>query len=328
MSYVNDMANLLIMEQALPMGNALRNVLAEVRAISAHVLEHVHQATSGTAISRYDPAGAHARRGWVIKYQDGNLGNLVHELTHAVTHQQYETDGVTYLSNNIAAARTYTAGFPCAGQMLAYCDNEELRQMQFRIQAAEDWMTTNTNRLYRWARRFGLSQVELDRCAERRSYGVINIQREYDTLINHMLVWLYEWGYYPLPAMPNPPAPSFARYLEAAVAEAYNRRQNQQAINGVANPVPEPPLNLITITSKKWEDDTYLFGKFRSTELKAVDRALRDYHAAVGTANKFTEAQKLKTAFDNWRALHPQTKRDKGGIVNQLAAQIAAAQPF
>jgi hypothetical protein len=322
------MQTLLQMENGLPVGNALRNVLAEVRAISAQVLDHVHQPTSGTAISRYDPAGAHNRRGWVIKYQDGNLGNLVHELTHAVTHQQYETDGITYVSNNAVTPRTYTAGFPCAGQQLAYCDNEELRQTQFRVPVAENWMTDNTNRIYRWAKQFGLLQAELAQCKERREYGVINIQREYDTLINQMLVWLFEWGYYPLPVLPFPPTPSFALYLEAAVAEAYGRRQNQQAIANQPSPVPEPTPQVIQITTKKWEDDTYMFGKSRSKELKQVDRALRDYHAAVGVAAKFTAAEELKKCFDAWKGLHPNTKRNKGNIVDQLDAQIASAYPF
>jgi hypothetical protein len=86
------MQNLLQIERSLPVDNPLRKVLVEVRLISAGVLDHVHQATSGTAISRY-PVGGGQRQGWQLKYQaDGNLGNLVHELTHAVTHQQYETD--------------------------------------------------------------------------------------------------------------------------------------------------------------------------------------------------------------------------------------------
>lgn len=328
MSYVNDMQNLLLMEQNLPVGNALRNVLQEVRLISAGVLEHVHQPTSGTAISRYDPAGAHQRRGWVVKYQDGNLGNLVHELTHAVTHQQYETDGITYASNKAVAARTFTTGFPCAGQDLAYCDNEELRQMQFRDELSEGWMTLNTNRLYRWAKQFGLSQQRLAQCKERRDYGVTNIHREYDTLINQMLVWLWEWGLYPLPVLPNPPAPSFARYLEAAVVEAYGRRQNQQAIGNAPLPVPEPPAQNIQITTKQWEDNTSVFGKFRSTELKRVDKALKDYHNATGAAAKFTAAVELQARFDNWKLAHPNTIRNNGNIVNTLAAQIAAAHPF
>ncbi len=329
MTYVNDMQSLRTMETALPVGNALRRVLKEVRAISAHVLVHELQPTSGTAISRYVPASPHKRQGWQLKYQEGNLGNLVHELTHAVTHQQYETDGITYASNKIVAPRTYTKGFPCgvAGS-LAYCDNEELRQGQFRDQAAESWMEGNTNRLYRWAKTFGLDQAQLARCAERRVYGVANIQREYDTLINQMLVWLYEWGFYPLPMLPNPPAPGFARYLEAAVVEAYDRRQNQLAINGGPLAVPEPAPVTIQITSKKWADDTAMFAKSRSTELKEVDTALREYHAATGAANKFTKAEKLKTSFDKWKRLHPNTQRNKGNIVDTLGAQIAGAHPF
>jgi hypothetical protein len=131
-------------------------------AITAQVLEYVYQPTSGSAVSRYDPAVPHNRQGWVIYYQNGNLVNLVHELTHAVTHQQYETDGITYASNKAVTARTYTSGFPCAGRNLAYCDNEELRQKQFRDEAAERWMTDNTNRLYRWAKQFGLAPAQLN----------------------------------------------------------------------------------------------------------------------------------------------------------------------
>ena len=71
-----------------------------------------------------------------------------------------------------------------------------------------------------------------------------------------------------------------------------------------------------------------MFGKFRSTELKRVDKALKDYHAAVGGANKFSAAEELKTRYDQWKQLHPNTSRNKGNIVDTLGAQIAAAHPF
>lgn len=322
------MNSLLLMEQALPVGNALRNVLVEVRAISAGVLEAVLQPTSGTATSRYDPANVQGRRGWVLKYQDGNLGNLVHELTHAVTHQQYDTDGVTYASINVVTPRQYTGGFPCAGLSLSYCENEELRQTQFRNAISEAWMAENTNRLYRWARRYGFTAVQLGRCKERRDYGVINIHREYDTLINQMLVWMREWGFYPLPVLPNPPAADFVRYLEAAVIEAHGRRQNQQRIINQPLVVPEPAVQYITITSQQWLSGSSLFARFRSTELKRVDQALADYHAANGNHAKFAAAEELRKKFNAWKLLHPATKRNHGNIVDQLDAQITAAHPF
>jgi len=223
MSLVNDLASLDNMENALAPGNALRNVLAEVNALSANIVHHVHQATSGTAISRYDPI-TNARIGWEIRYQDGNLGNLVHELTHAVTHMQYDTDGITYQSNAVATARTYTAGVATtSGGNLSYCSNEELRQGQFRIVAAEIWMGTNLERLQQWASRFDeeLTVGQIALIDEKLLYGRMNILREYDTVINQILVWLHEWNLYPVPVV-LPAAMKFPHYLEAAVVEAYS----------------------------------------------------------------------------------------------------------
>lgn len=199
--------------------------------------------------------------------------------------------------------------------------------MQFRDQVAERWMMNNMNRLYRWARQYGLTQDQLAQCSERRVYGVANMQREYDTLINQMLVWLYQWGRYPLAAQ-GQPRPSFPLYLELAVLEAHDRRQNQRAIGNRAPIVPEPPSRDITITSKVWKDETYRFAARRSTELERVDAALVNYHASVGVSDKFMAAKTLRERFDAWKLLHANTKRNKGNIVDLLDAQISAAHPY
>lgn len=243
MSLVADLATIQHRAGALPHVNPLRLVLEEVSGLSGRIVAHSHIPTSGNAISRYYPAGhaqASQRAGWEIRYQDGNIGNLVHELTHAVTHRQYETDGVTYLSNNVVPVRTFTRGVGPIN--LAYCNNEELRQTGFMIPASDRWQSTNLLRLQLWlARDNGMTLQQKETCREKLQYGINNIYREYDTIINQILVWLYEWGFYPLPAHPVPPIASFRRYLEAAVCEAFNRRNNRLAINGAAHPVPAPP---------------------------------------------------------------------------------------
>ena len=86
----------------------------------------------------------------------------------------------------------------------------------------------------------------------------------------------------------------------------------------------------ITITAKKWKDDTAVFAHSRSTALKQVDAALAAYHNPANTAPLLVKTQALQTAFDQWKTSKGSATewttsiRNKTGIAATLDREIRA----
>jgi hypothetical protein len=76
---------------------ALRAVLKEVHPLAQLVVLWQNVPTSGSAVCRYNTGAG--TRSYEIRYQYGDIGNLVHELTLAVN-EAYELDFINYSSPN------------------------------------------------------------------------------------------------------------------------------------------------------------------------------------------------------------------------------------
>ncbi|TMO57389.1 hypothetical protein CWC18_18740 [Pseudoalteromonas aurantia] len=71
----------------------LKLVINEVLAVTPLVIDWINVQTSGSAVCRYKPDNV---RQYEVRYQFGNIGNLVHELTHVAVNESYNLDFINY----------------------------------------------------------------------------------------------------------------------------------------------------------------------------------------------------------------------------------------
>jgi hypothetical protein len=239
MPIATDLNNLQLMINALAPGNVLRNVLTEVQALVPRIHSWEYVPTSGSSVTRFD---FHPVR-YEIRYQEGNLGNLVHELTHSRVNEAYDQDYIDYYNPTAhPSARTLTGD----GR---YCTNEAERKAQWRDEAQETWLRQQLLNLHGHVNGAGLTAQQGVDVRERMQYGSQwQASWEHDTVINQTLVWFFQWGY-PIPVVgPAPPPPQnvFYNHLQAVVNDAYTRRTTRTSVNpGAAPIVPAPPPPLI-----------------------------------------------------------------------------------
>jgi hypothetical protein len=197
----------------------LRAMLQEVVPLASKVVQWKAVPTSGTVICRYDSRTG-LPQSYEVTAQTGNMGNIVHELTHVAVNEAYKQDFVNY--PNMGAlnvpARTYDS--------MGHCTNEWDRQTKFMSDAWNSKCSAQLTQLSAWAT---ASELPLDKktaVTSKLSYGLQWPHKEYDTVINQILVWLHEWGY---PMIGNlkqkPVVNALWEEVEKAVAAANRLRQ-------------------------------------------------------------------------------------------------------
>lgn len=200
-------------------GSPLKQVLTEVSLIVPRVVSWTIVPTSGSAVCRYNAATG-AVVGYEIRYQQGNIGNLVHELIHAAVNEAYGHDFVNYPNAAAAApARTYDG--------VGRCTNEFARQTAFMTAAGNARVSGKLQALSSWAN--AATELTVQQRADitaKFNYGMQWPMKEYDTVITQVLVWLHEWGYPTLlgPGGRKPIVNALYEEVEKAVAEAYRMR--------------------------------------------------------------------------------------------------------
>jgi hypothetical protein len=230
----NDIATITALRNALQLANpgtTLENILTEV--INSSALVNAGAVTnvpaSGSAVPRYNAAGA--RLDYTLNYQYGNIGNLVHELTHISVNEAYDQDFVNYLNPGAAA------GVPARNiNAHGYATNTAARETAWKAGGAaeETWLDNNLQLLSAWADSSGLTAPRIQQVKNQLLYGRINVHKEYDTVVNQILVWLHYWGF--------APGDPFYDQVAAVAQEAYVRRTGGNAINtAAASPVALPP---------------------------------------------------------------------------------------
>ena len=201
----------------------LRDVIQEVLSVVPLVMQWTAVQTSGSAVCRYNHrTGA---RQYEVRYQIGDLGNLVHELTHVAVNEAYGLDFINYPNPKANLAKVPAREFDGVGR----CRNEELRQAKQMDQARNVLNGSTLNTLVQWAAAANELKAEQQKqIQDKLTYGMMSPQKEYDTVINQVLVWLFQWGYPVKGASAKKPVVN-ALYeeVEKAAGAAHDERERE-----------------------------------------------------------------------------------------------------
>lgn len=210
------------MARIVPPNSALGLVLREVLGVSAKVTTWTEVPTSGSAACRYDPVSRRPQS-YEVRYQRGNVGNIVHELIHVAVNEAYGLDFINYPNPNPARTPPRRQ-FDAMGR----CTNEEARQGSLMSNGENTAVDAKLRSLSTWASASAeLTMERRNEIVAKLSYGLMWPHKEYDTVITQVLVWLHEWGY-PIagaPAHAKPVVNALYEEVEKAVLAAYRRRQ-------------------------------------------------------------------------------------------------------
>ncbi|KAF7769735.1 hypothetical protein PCIT_a2627 [Pseudoalteromonas citrea] len=204
----------------------LKLIISEVLAITPLVIDWINVQTSGSAVCRYKPDNV---RQYEVRYQFGNIGNLVHELTHVAVNESYNLDFINY--SNRASIDLPDRELDILGR----CKNEDLRQTK---QMSQSMNTTKSDILMRikgWTdASTELSQIQKSEISNKLIYGMINPHKEADTVLNQILVWLFEWGF-PITGqyINKPIVNALYEELSSAVKAAHLERLNCRRHNNI-----------------------------------------------------------------------------------------------
>lgn len=196
---------------------ALAQILAEARRAAKKVQGWTDVPTSGSAFCYYDPKTGNPLK-YDVRFQFGDLANMVHELTHISVNESYRRDFVNYKSTATVPKATYDAK--------GACTNEADRQLKWTDFNEHMARVNKLQQLSALAQNSSLSTEQKDKVVKQFAYGVAWASREYDTVLNQILVWMYDWGY---PALVDskssaPSANALYDALEQAVMAAYKAR--------------------------------------------------------------------------------------------------------
>ncbi|MBT5019907.1 MAG: hypothetical protein HON04_14320 [Planctomicrobium sp.] len=224
MAHTDDIQKMDRISIVAKLGTPLKLILQEVSALTSKVDVWTIVPTSGSAVCKYH-VGTGKPNKYEVRYQQGNIGNLVHELIHVAVNEAYEQDFVNYPNPTAKTSpkmkdRTYDAA--------GHCTNEFDRQTAFMNAGENGKIADSLTELTRWANTSTeLTLQQRSDITAKFNYGMQWPMKEYDTVITQVLVWLHEWGYPRL--VPDtdkkPIVNGFFEELEKAVKAAYDRRK-------------------------------------------------------------------------------------------------------
>ncbi|RJE77606.1 hypothetical protein BGP78_00975 [Pseudoalteromonas sp. MSK9-3] len=204
----------------------LKLIISEVLAITPLVIDWINVQTSGSAVCRYKADNV---RQYEVRYQFGNIGNLVHELTHVAVNESYNLDFINYPN------RTSIDLPDRELDILGRCKNEDLRQTKQMSQSMNTAKSDILMRIKGWTdASTELSPAQKSNISNKLIYGMINPHKESDTVLNQILVWLFEWGFPVTGQYINKPVVN-ALYeeLSTAVKTAHLERKNSRLRNKI-----------------------------------------------------------------------------------------------
>ncbi len=162
-------------------------MLKEIVSLIPSVVAWIPVTTSGSAVCRYGPRGI---RQYEVRYQVGDLGNLVHEITHVAVNEAYGLDFINY--TNVTAKDVPARKLDHLGR----CTNEAERQTKQMDHGKNGEVMATLTTLRQWAEAsLELTATQRSEISNKLLYGMMNPQKESDTVMNQVLVWLFEWGY-------------------------------------------------------------------------------------------------------------------------------------
>ena len=215
-----DMAKLNRLATVAKPNSPLKSIIAESLEMVKKVNVWSNVATSGTAICSYDTATGKPRT-YELRYQFGDTGNLVHELTHIAVNEAFNQDFVNYKS---AAGKPPAPEYDKAGRRTNQAD----RQGKWMNDAGNSTMSLELNTLLGLATGAGMPPQQMMKVVEKLRYGLTSPHLEHDTVLNQIMIWMFEWGYPALvaPGSTAPGANNFYAALEKAAQAAHARRNS------------------------------------------------------------------------------------------------------
>ncbi len=222
-----DLKKLQDMAKVMKPGTTLSNVLKEACKMAALVKNSDYSQVpgGGNAVCKYDQATG-ASDGYKVRYQSGNIGNLVHELTHIAVNESYKRDFVNYASKNVPPPAVYNN--------TDNRTNEADRQGAWMDQAKNNGIIATLDTLKKEANKAktSLTAQQLADVNNKLDYGRINPHIEFETVLNQILVWMYEWGYVPSGTEDKlTPAQQFCQKIDAAAKTRYDNRAKEYKVS-------------------------------------------------------------------------------------------------
>ncbi len=162
------------------------DIIEEVLGYVFQVREWTKVATSGSATPYWGPFGAE----YDVRYQEGNLANIVHELTHIACYVGYDNDFLCWPpTGRVKPARTYSAGAD-----IGFVTNQE--QLQFPEMDQLEPLLNMGQRIKACVPTSPLTADQQRQVMDKMQYGTGMFGGvEFDPCVNNVLGWLIEWGY-------------------------------------------------------------------------------------------------------------------------------------
>lgn len=228
--YEADLKALKHLESDINLYPILTEVIKELNAI-VHKIDYWNNVpTSGNVICFYSETG----KRYHVNYQYGDLGNLIHELTHVSVSETFDQDFVNYPNKD--ADNVPAREFDQRGR----CKNEFERQTKFMN---SDWNNVIINKFESLIKltkaEKKLEDNKKKEILDKLTYGMRNPHTECDTVLNQILMWLYQWNWHATEKRSTTAntgyffrifgrkKTSLLMEFEKAVEEAFNRRKLQ-----------------------------------------------------------------------------------------------------
>lgn len=163
-----------------------------------------------------------------VAYQPGNIGNLVHELTHVQVNEAYRRDFINY-----AAASPGAALPPRIYDSEGRCTNEADRKTAWQHAASNEDVVNELTAMQKAVERVRFQPVAASpgfvdpkkKVTDQLLYGMVSAGWEHHTVLNQILVWMHiDWG-----LAHKPETKAFMDMLEDACTRARDRREQARA---------------------------------------------------------------------------------------------------
>ena len=222
MSRDNDFKDLRTLERDLKPEYSLKRIITEALAQAQYAKSWTDtHGVGGSATARFK---AGACDGFDVKYSYGDIGNLVHELTHIAAFRSYKRDFVGYRSDKVTACRAdykwdgaAVYALNMGDRMAGWADPKWQSKFLDHLSTLRAGVTTS-----------GLPEAQKKQISEKISYAYsAYVDFEYETVLNQILTWLHLWGYPLTAAKGSAQAPQTAYWKEVnrLATEAFQRRQ-------------------------------------------------------------------------------------------------------
>ncbi|CAN7199558.1 hypothetical protein [Duganella sp. Dugasp56] len=197
-------------------GSTYAKIINELMAHVFLVKSWTKVSTSGSAVPVYTQFGAE----YDVRYQEGNLANIVHELTHMACYISYDNDFLCWHPTaRVKPARTYSR----AGGT-GYVTNQEALQAPEKDALAP--LLILGQQIKACIAGSDLSATKKKMVVDKMEYGTTMYAGvEFDPCVNNVLGWLVEWGYPKRPSLfTSRNANQLFNAVEQVAYEQYKKR--------------------------------------------------------------------------------------------------------